>query len=140
ASTAREAGTKMMTFDPSRAADFMVRNAGDFRSLADAYSTVGTNWGSRNPRAAAEWVNQQPPSRALDYARLGFAAQFLDRDPGAALAWANAITNEPTRYSMLQSMYEQLHKKDAPRAEQALQSAGVPPDLVTKIRESIAKK
>jgi hypothetical protein len=134
-------GTIMLMVDSPRAAELLVRSAGDnYVSLGAAYSTIGTEWGSRNPRAAAEWINQQPPSKALDYARISFAAQFLDRDADAAFAWAKAITMEGQRYSMLQSMYEQLHKKDAPRAEQVLQSAGLPIEMVTKIRKSVAEK
>jgi hypothetical protein len=113
-SVTEKAGTTMLMVDPPRAAELLVRNAGEnYVSLGAAYSIIGTQWGSRNPRAAAEWINQQPPSKALDYARMSFAAQFLDRDADAAFAWASAITSE-SRYSMLQGMYEQLHKRMRP--------------------------
>jgi hypothetical protein len=136
-----KAGSIMLMVDAPRAAEFMVRNAGDsYVALGTAYSTIGHQWGASNPRAAAEWVNQQPPSAALDYAQLGVAVGYLERAPAAAFAWANAMTNQDRRYSMLQSMYEQLHKKDAPRAEQALQSAGLPIEMITKIRRSLAGK
>jgi hypothetical protein len=124
----------LLNADPRRGADFLVSHAQNDHALGVAYSRIGTQWGSINPTEAAAWLNAQPPGPALEYGAITFAAQIAERDPATAMAWAKP------RYSMLESIYQNLWQKDPAGADRALDAADLPGDLVAKVRQSVAKK
>ncbi len=137
---ALEAGLKLMPIDPPRAADLMVRNVDDITLLARAYRLIRIEWIALDPLGAGEWFYRQPPSGALNYAWGNVGVELLERDADMAFAWAKGIPVESQRLPMIGNMYQQLHEKDALRAEQVLQRANLPFEMVTKIRQSLPRK
>jgi hypothetical protein len=137
-SITQQAGTMLMWSDPARGAEMMLKNA-DEKRLPQTYSQIVTQWASRDPQGAGEWLNQQPAGPQLDQARSSFAFQIAERDPGGAFEWAKAITEENTRNSAYQSIYNRLRGRNTERADAALEAAGLPKEVVSKIREQAAQ-
>jgi hypothetical protein len=135
-----DAGLKMMPINPSQAADLMVRDLDDITLLSKAYRLIRIEWSALDPLAAGEWFYRQPPSAALDYAWGNVGVEFLERDADMAFAWAKGIPKKSARLPVLKNLYQQLHEKDALRAEEVLQRAGLPNEMVTKLRQSLPRK
>jgi hypothetical protein len=59
---------------------------------ASAYETVAIAMGRTAPDAAGAWLKSLPATAGLISALAGFAANWSERDPVAALAWAETLT------------------------------------------------
>jgi hypothetical protein len=134
-----QAGGMLMWSDPARGAELQLKNA-DEKSLPQTYASIAGTWAARDPQAAAEWLNKQPAGPQLDNARQTFAFTIAERDPAGAFEWAKAITDDNSRQSAYETVYQRLRGKSAERAEAALDAARLPADVAAKIRERGAAK
>jgi hypothetical protein len=129
------AGWGLMRSDPKKGAEFLMETAST-EKLAERYATVMNAWGDRDPNAAGEWLNQQPPSPTQDGARANFARNVARRDPEAALAWAQTVTDSRQRADAIRDVYRQWVRRDSGAAEAGLASSGLDAQQMEEIRKA----
>ncbi len=129
------AGWGLMRNDPRKGAEFLMENASP-EKLAERYSTIMNAWGDRDPNAAGEWLNQQPPSPAQDGARANFARNVARRDPEAAFAWAQTVTDPRQRADAIRDVYRPWVRRDSGAADAALASSGLNAQQMEDIRKA----
>lgn len=126
-----------MMGNPEKGAAFLLEDATE-ENLPRRYALIVNSWANRNPNAAGEWLNRQPPGPAQDEARGSFAMTVSRRDPESAMEWAKTISDENRRFGSIQMVYMQWAKKDPAAAEAALDAAGLPAERLQSIRQSAA--
>jgi len=123
----------LMRSSPEKGAEFLMQNSSP-EKLSERYSTVMNSWGDRDPNAAGEWLNSQPPSPAQDRARANFARTVVRKDPEAGLAWAQTVTEPKQRTDAIRDVYRQWSRRDAQAADAALAGTGLNPQQVEEIK------
>ena len=124
-----------MWTNPEKGAAFLLEGATE-ADLPQRYQQIVTTWATRNPNAAGQWLNQQPPGPAQDQARSSFANIVARRDPESAMEWAKSITSQPVREGNIQSLYRQWHQKDPAAADAALATSGLPAARIQAIQQA----
>ena len=76
-------------YNPARAAE-IGDHLPEGRDKHEAYNEIATNWGAKDPVAAAEWLLTLPMTLSRDRAIKGFAEQLLPHDPELAVTWLAA--------------------------------------------------
>src|SRR4030095_8628771 len=116
-----------------------IQNASE-KELPQTYTRVISQWAGRDPQAAGTWLNNQPQGPQLDEARRSFAPSIAQRDPAGAFDWASAMQDDAKRMDAYQQVYRTLNSKNPATADSALNQAGLPPEVVAKVRASVAPK
>jgi hypothetical protein len=129
------AGWGLMRSDPEKGAEFLMNGAPQ-EKVAERYNTIMNAWGERDPNAAGEWLNQQPPSPAQDGARANFARTVARRDPESALAWAKTVSDTGQRTNAIRDVYRQWSRRDPGAADAALGGSGLTAQQVEEIRKA----
>ena len=126
--------------DPQAAADFALQlPAGVDRQ--NMLTTALAPWAASQPDQAAQWLNQTPPDPNLNLVvqSLASSPNVVDADPGAAIAWANAITDDdPVRLQTLSIIMMRWMAEDPEAAQNYLNnSTDLSPDIVAALKRHL---
>ncbi|MGI9244040.1 MAG: hypothetical protein ACR2RV_24800, partial [Verrucomicrobiales bacterium] len=117
ASVAYEWGRKA----PEDAADW-VSGIEDLDLRSRGMETVVETWARADADAAGTWLGQMPASPELDRPVRSYALMVQGRDPEAAMAWANTITDEKLRGETVERIGGEWLRKSPGEAKAFLQS------------------
>ena len=84
-------------------------------------SSVVETWARRDVNAVGTWLGNQPASPELDAPVRSYAFMVRERDPGAAIAWANTITDEKVRGETVQRIGGEWLRRNPDEAKAFLQ-------------------
>ncbi|MEO8352490.1 MAG: hypothetical protein ABI680_12210, partial [Chthoniobacteraceae bacterium] len=129
------AGQMMLMMKPALGAEVLLEGAAD-EDKPGVYDRIAGQWGAQDPKAAGEWLMNQPQGPELDGARRSFARVVAQRDPAAAFDWARSVQDEAQRVESVGEVYQMWRQKDAAAADAALGSSGLPPAQVQQFRET----
>jgi hypothetical protein len=116
---------------PASASEWVMKlDDPDERSREIAF--VAQNWAREDAVATGDWLlSMNPPSAALDPAVTGFVKSVMKDNPSGAMAWANTVSDEKQRNSLLTQVGKQWIKSDM-EAALAFVNQSTLPDSVKK--------
>ena len=129
------AANLMMMMNPTLGSSLMLEGAEE-KERPQIYDHVVMLWAGQDPRAAAEWLTQQPQGPELDGARRTFAMIVSQRDPAAAMDWAKSVQNADQRVESIEQVFNNWRGKDPAAATATLNASGLPPEKVKQFMES----
>jgi hypothetical protein len=100
-----------------------------------AFSSIAGTWAVNDPQEAARWVDTLPAGAVRDNAARSLVGALAKSEPETAWTWALSVQSPEARSGSLRTAYIGLRKKDPAIAEQLLESANLPADMVKTLRE-----
>ncbi len=97
--------------------------AADWRPVVDV-------WAAAEPEACGDWIRTLPRGAAFDSAALAYASAVAQIDPGNAVRWAEAISNNLERSEALAATMSAWSAADPDAAAAHAWSAGHPPHIL----------
>ena len=130
ASVAYEWGRK----SPEEAADW-VSGIEDLDLRSRGMETVVETWTRQDAEAAGTWLGQMLPAPELDRPVRSYAMMVQERDPGAAIAWANTITDDQLRGETVSRIGGEWLRRNPDEAKAFLQTQeSIPENLQPLLR------
>jgi hypothetical protein len=129
------AGQMMMMMKPALGAELLLEGAEE-KDKPQIYDRVAGQWAFQDARAAGEWLMKQPQGPELDGARRSYAMAVVNKDAAGAMDWAKSVQKPEQREQAVEQVFQVWRGKDTAAAEAALESAGLPPEKVQKLKES----
>lgn len=130
---------------PDAAARWLVTDGARYLDPASAAAPLLralAQWSAFDPENAAKFAADQPPDRGPLARSLGLASEaWGQKDPAAALAWAQAVpVADPRRDLIVQSVWQGWTERDPAQAATALgQRLGSSPPLPAELAGTVAK-
>lgn len=84
-------------------------------------ASVVETWARRDVNAVGTWLGNMPASPELDGPVKSYAFMVRERDPGAAITWANTITDEKVRGETVERIGGEWIRKNPEEAKAFLQ-------------------
>jgi hypothetical protein len=125
----------MMMMNPKQGAELMLQDATEEEKPRIYDQAIG-QWAFQDPKAAGQWLLEQPQTPALDNARMTFARSVAMKEPATAMDWAKSVTKPEYRESSVAQVYQMWKQRDANAAEAALGASGLTPEAMERARAS----
>jgi hypothetical protein len=123
--SARQMGPGLLaTVDPVKAADWWMAQTTE-ADRSQALSGIVQRWTEFDLQGASDWLSKHGDGPEADAAKGTFAMQAMMRAPGAAMDWANTITDPEKRFRILRDVYRLWRNQDAAKAEAWLTGSGL---------------
>lgn len=91
-------------------------------SLKQGIGRLTNDWAKKDSPAAADWINRQPQGKARDETVLYFIEVIREDQPAIAFQWEQSISNEKSRMSEAQKIYQSWKRTNPQQAQQAMDS------------------
>ena len=124
-------GYTWLQSDPEVAARWWVKHVPGPDTLVKVINV----WAQQDANAAGKWLGEFPVGATSDAARRTFARQVADRDPEAALRWADTVTDEKMRESAIEHIFQSWRDRNPDAAKAFLSNAGWPEERAKRLNE-----
>lgn len=102
-----------------------------------AFFPVISGWAQKNSYDASQWIEKQPVGRTRDLATSSLVGALVQSQPETAWNWAITIEGEQERLNALQLAYIGVRRKNSAGADQLLEDARLPLNLLETLRQRI---
>ncbi len=89
-------------------------------------------WAQKDANAAGKWLGEFPPGPLSDAARRTFARQVADRDPEAALSWAETVSDETIREAAIDHIFNSWRQRNPDAAAAFLSNSRWPAERIQR--------
>ena len=128
----------MMMMNPKQGAELLLKDA-TAEEKPRIYDQAIGQWAYQDPKAAGQWLTQQPQGPELDNARMTFATIVARTEPTTAMDWAKSVTKPDLREQSIGHVYTAWKGRDPNAAEAALNSSGLTPEAIDSMRKNAPK-
>ena len=97
------------------------------------------SWAQNDFNAAGKWLGEQESSPQRDAAMATFATTVVGIDPEAAIAWAVAINDEPSRQKALDLTLDKWSMQDPDATSAWAEANGIDPQQIPGILRAVEK-
>ena len=128
----------MMMMNPKQGAELLLKDATDEEKPRIYDQAIG-QWAYQDPKAAGQWLTQQPQGPELDNARMTFATIVAQKEPATAMDWAKSVTKPELREQSIGHVYTAWKGRDPNAAEAALNGSGLSTAAIENVRKMVSR-
>lgn len=119
--------------DPAGAVEWAVGNVKNPEELNEMLGDIVFNWTNLDPAGTSEWLDSQPTGAEKDTILEVFSDTVSARDPMAAVAWANQISDDDKRLARLAELAQNWFDEEGASSLDEMRKLGIPNNVIRGI-------